>query len=282
MADIFVLAQHRTGSTLLKNMLDAQPDVHMAFDEMNLFEPLRSNTLDRLIERGTDTPEKLVNAIYTGKVYGTFWQKFQESGIQRGALLQALESERPLSTEVVLRQVLRLLREQAGVGNSGVKYPVHVSRARWLLDNFPRSRVLFLFRNPLAVISSKINDDATRARKKKSLIHRFGVHYFTLFYFCLEFRRACSAFNANQDRVMKVSYEDLVSAPETTLRSICRYVGIDFHVKMLSATGKSSSYARKSFSGPVVASMTRYRANLSKLDRWLIRLLTTGPYKELM
>lgn len=281
MADLFILAQHRTGSTLLKNMLDAHPDVCMAFDEMNLFEPLRDNTLERLIDKGVNTPNALVGAIFSGQVHGTFWQKFQESKIERAALVNAFKNESILSADRVLRGILQLLREQGDVSHSGVKYPVHVSRAGWLHEHFPHSRVLFLFRNPMAVVASKINDEATRARKQKSFLHRFGIHYFTLFYFCMEFRKACKVYHANRRAVLKVCYEDLVSAPEETLRGICEYVGVNFHSAMLSATGKSSSYTGKAFSAPAVSSVDRYRERLSRFDLWLIRLLTGSPYKEI-
>src|SRR5690554_2023285 len=136
MTDLFIVAQHRTGSTLLKNMLDAHPAVCMAFDEMNLFEPLRDNTLDRLMEKGTCSAQAVVDAVYAGQVYGTFWQKFPESGIQREALLTALKEEPELSPDAVIRQVLKLLRSHGEVSHAGVKYPVHVSRLSWLLQHF--------------------------------------------------------------------------------------------------------------------------------------------------
>lgn len=282
MAEIFVLAQHRTGSTLLKNMLDAHPDVCMAFDEMNLFEPLRRNTLDRCLSGQPQSPEEVVEYIFSGKVYGTFWKDFSKSGISRESLSEALSQEEALSAQGVLKQVLRLLSELAGVKNSGVKYPVHISRIKWLLDNFPGCRALFLFRNPMAIVASKINDEATKIRKKKTFLHRFSVHYFTLFYFCIEFRKAFRTFRTNQARVMKVCYEDLVQTPEATLRKICEYIGIEFHPDMISVTGKSSSYTSQAFSAPVVASVDQYKQRLSRFDRWLIRLLTEKPYKELL
>lgn len=280
MAEVFVLAQHRTGSTLLKNMLDAHPAVCMAFDEMNLFEPFRSNTLDRLLCGKARSPEDIVDAIFSGKVYGTFWKEFQKSGVSREMLTDALYREE-LSAEGVLKQVLRLLSERAGVKNSGAKYPVHGSHMTWILDNFPDCRVLFLFRNPMAMVASKINDEATSQRKKKSFFHRFIVHYFTLIYFCIEFRVISRVFRINHDRVMKVCYEDLVKAPEATLRGICAYIGVEFCPGMIAVTGKSSSYTDQAFSSPAVASVEQYKLRLSRFDRWLIRFLTESSYKEL-
>ncbi|MDC0362100.1 sulfotransferase [Halioglobus sp.] len=282
MADLFIIAQHRTGSTLLKNMLDAHPAIIMAFDEMNLFEPLRNNTLDRLIYKGVDTPDGVVDAIYAGQVYGTFWKRFSESGIDRKALLEAFGKKTSLAADDVLRQILRLQKERGGVNHSGAKYPVHVARLDWLLQHFPRSRVLFLFRNPLDVVASKVNDEATRTRKQKSLIYQFGIHYFTLFYFCLEFRRACRVYQMHRGDVLMVQYESLVRAPEEVLRGICEYLGVCFHPAMLFATGKNSSYTGHAFGAPVSDSIDRYQDRLSKFDQWLIRLFTQKLYKALM
>ena len=63
MNTIFIIGQHRTGSTLLKNILNVHSQVIMAFDEMNLYEPFRKNTLDKFLKKSNLTTNELINLL---------------------------------------------------------------------------------------------------------------------------------------------------------------------------------------------------------------------------
>lgn len=280
MPSLFIISQHRTGSTLLRSILHANANVSMAFDEMNLYEPFRKNTLDRLLGTQIVSIDDLLVAIDKGCVYGTFWQQFEESGLSLKRLQYCLKHSTRLDEKTILSAVLELLRAGSAVRNAGIKYPVHFSRLGLLRSWFPDSKIIVLFRNPKGVIASKLNDGATQARKRKSLIHRFVIHYSTLLFFSLEFRRSVRVYLNNQEITHKVHYEALVLDPESTIKRICEYCDIEFEPTMLSVSGKDSSFGCSTRPTICSDSVDKYRRVLTRFDDWLIGLLTNRSYRK--
>ncbi|GAB3350070.1 hypothetical protein GCM10027566_07030 [Arachidicoccus ginsenosidivorans] len=283
MKTVFIIGQHRTGSTLLRNMLHAHSDVSMAFDEMNLFEPFRKNTLDRLLHKSKMSGNRVMELISAGFVYGTFWKQFLKSGISLVELKMRLNTYNKVSADIVVKSVLDILHETEGTQYVGVKYPLHISRAATLRDWFPGSKVIFITRNPKAIIASKLNDPATKIRKKKSFFHRFGIHYFTLLYFCFEFKKSVSIYFSNKNHLHLVSYEALVSRKQNVLTSICDFCGIGFEDGMMCVSGKQSSFLSQKDFSPAIETRNpdEYKRRLSRFDLWLIGVLTDKSFKKL-
>lgn len=279
MPNIFIVSQHRTGSTLLRNILDAHSQISMAFDEMNLYEPMRKNTLDRVLSENSDV-ESIISMIRSSRIYGTFWQDFSKSGIRIERLQEQLKKYEELTPRAVLEAVFLCIEEKAGTTHSGIKYPVHYSRLGLLSEWFPDSKLIMLFRNPKAMIASKLNDPATRARKKKSFMHRFVIHYFTLLFFSWEFVRSVSIYSRSRERIHKVTYEALVTDQRAIVQSICEYCDVEFESQMLSVSGKESSFDVEGRKNLSTASLSKYKQVLNRFDQWLIDLLTLRSYRK--
>lgn len=281
MKTIFIIGQHRTGSTLLKNMLDAHSEVSMAFDETNLFEPYRKNTLDQLLNNKITSVNDLIQHIEEKEVYGTFWKEFERSGISFQELEKELNTYEELKSKTVLKSVLDLLRRKYNTSYSGIKYPLHISKAGLLKKWFPISKVIFLTRNPKAIIASKLNDPASKKRKEKSFLHRFAIHYFTLFYFASEYRKSVTIYFSNQNHFHLVTYESLITKKEAILKKICNYFGINFEAEMLDVGGKESSFHQNEKSVPHQKSLEKYKEVLNNFDSMLISILTKRSYNKI-
>lgn len=279
MSHIFIISQHRTGSTLLKNMLNAHSDVVMAFDEMNLYEYGRKNTLDKVVNSKIFTVEDLIEALRNKEVYGTFWKDFEKSGIKWEELNVALKKEK-FSVKHIIKVVLKLLATKHNSSYSGVKYPVHFSKIKKLKEWFPQSKIIFLTRNPKAIIASKLNDPATKKRKGKSLLHRVFVHYFTLLYFAFEYRKSAQCWRKHKNDCFKITYEELVQFQEKALKQICDFCEIEYEEGMISVSGKESSFEQKKLNKPVTDSLTKYKEVLSLFDQWLIDRITIRSYNK--
>lgn len=280
--NIFIISQHRTGSTLLKNILDKHSMISMAFDEMNLFDRFRNNTLDRLIEGGNQEVDQILSLIETGAIHGTFWQKFSESGITIPELRQKLlQYERPTAWQVV-ESILYILREKNQTRFSGVKYPVHIQALDQFLEQFKSSIVIFLTREPAAIIASKLNDPATKARKQASIIHKIGIHYFTILLFSLEYVQSVKAFTKNRERMHLVTYENLIRKRREVLTNLCEHCNIRFEEGMLHTDGKQSSHGMSVEKGLHANSLDKYKQVLNKFDLALIRLLTNRHRKKIL
>ena len=281
MSSIFIIAQHRTGSTLLKNIVGAHSSVEMAFDEMNIYEPLRSNTLDLFFKGGEKSSLDLIDALKEKRIYGTFWQEFEKSGITFEQLETSLNKYNSLSVKHVMSSVLNLLKMKKRVPVSGVKYPVHFSKTPLLESWFPESKIIFLFRNPKAMISSKLNDGATRERKSKSLLHKYLFHYFTLLYFCFEFRHSVKVYKQMKDKCFKITYEDLILNQKKIVDQICIYCDLEFQEGMLQVSGQESSYNKVDRKALSTESLEIYKKVLSGFDQALIGFLTNKSYRSI-
>ncbi|PWN07466.1 sulfotransferase family protein [Rhodohalobacter mucosus] len=278
---IFIVGQHRTGSTLLKNILDAHSGINMAFDEMNLFEPFRKNTLDRFVEEQKLNAREVVGLIKGQKIYGTFWKDFEESRIDFDDLERCLQKSEIINSKTILKAILNLLRKKKGSIYSGVKYPVHARKVDFLISHFPDAKIIFLTRNPSAIIASKLNDEATRQRKNKSWLHRFIIHYFTILYFAIEYIISINAYEKFKDHVKLIQYEHLVTEQSVAVRALCKWLEVEFDVTMLNVSGKKSSHDIQEKTKVHGSSLDRYKKILNIWDRALIWFLTAKHFKKL-
>ena len=278
---IFIFSQHRTGSTLLKNMLDANDDVSMAFDEMNIFEPLRKNTLDKVLRRKEISGNKLIELIKKKKIYGTFWKEFEKSKINYGRLEENFNSINEEKLTPLLIFILDEIKKINGTKFSGVKYPTHISKMKFIFNAFKDSKNIFLTRNPLAIVGSKINDPATQKRIKKLSVFGFVIRYFTLFYVCIEYIYSFIIYNRNKKNLKIIFYEELVLNKEKTIREICDFLGLIFCQNMLNVTGKSSSYKKKKI-GFKKNTIDRYKMELKPIEIKIVTLMTYSCYKRFL
>ncbi|MDA3820129.1 MAG: sulfotransferase [Candidatus Delongbacteria bacterium] len=279
---IFIIGQHRTGSTLLKNILDTHSQITMAFDEMNLFEPFRKNTLDKLFKKMEPTPTVFIDLLKSKKIYGTFWKDFEKSNISYEELLSELEKYETLNEVIILEMILELLRKKNNSKLEGIKYPVHFRKISYLLKNFPKAKIIFLTRNPKAIIASKINDPATKKRKQNAKFKSVLIHYFTLFYFCLEFNSSVKTYFKNKNNLHLVTYENLVQDKEHTVKYICDFCEVEFKKNMLDVSGKESSFENKQSKTMHRKSLEKYRDVLSSFDQKLIDLITWRFNKKIL
>jgi hypothetical protein len=280
--DIFIICQHRTGSTLLKNILNAHSQIAMAFDEMNLYEPFRKNTLNKVLNKKSFTPANLFELIKSKKIYGTFWQNFEKTGISYNEFSESLKRYENLNETVILKAVLELIREKSNCEISGIKYPVHFRKISYLIKHFSNAKIIFLTRNPKAIIASKINDPATRKRKQASKFKSFLIHYFTLFYFCIEYNSSIKTYFKHKNNLHLVIYENLVLAKEQTVKKICDFCEIEFESTMLNASGKKSSFEKKQFQTMHTKSLEKYKEVLSSFDQKIIDLTTHRFYRKIL
>ena len=260
---IFIFSQHRTGSTLLKNILDANADVAMVFDEMNLFEPFRKNTFDRILKQKDLTGDILVDLIKKKKIYGTFWKDFEKSKIDLKELRTVYDKLKGDKLIPLIKFILERHRRLNNVSFSGVKYPAHLTKSSYFINSFTNSKNIFLTRNPLAIIASKINDPATKKRINKNVLFGFSVRYFTLLYICIEYIFYFYNFKKNKSALKLIFYEDIVLDKIGTISDICNYIGISFNDEMLEVTGKLSSHKRTEIFNLYDSSINEYKSTLN-------------------
>ena len=272
---IFILCQHRSGSTLLQNILNSHSKIEMAVDELNIYEPFRKNTLDKLIKKDSSI-NALIENIDNHNIYGSYWEKIKKLN-KIGDIVNNLNNIKSLTPESVIRSIIDGLKEKKNVLISGVKYPVHILKINRLISEFPDSLIIYLTRNPYAIVASKLNDKATKRRKNKLGLFSFVLHYFTILYFSIEYNLAVKTYYKYRNFIMLITYEDLVLYRHETVNNICNKCLINIESDMLNVTGKETSYSNNED----MFNMKRYNKALRVFDKLLIKLITRKQHSRL-
>ena len=147
---IFIIALHRTGSTLLQNMIGANSAVAIATNEMQLFLPFRASFGKIFREIGDMSVEKNVDKLFriinSGNIAGTFWREYTQLDISLALIKKRFrDSDRTLKDliDILLSEYLSKERKS----RTGVKYPLHFYKLKLLDDWFPDSKIIVLHRD---------------------------------------------------------------------------------------------------------------------------------------
>ena len=114
-----------------------------------------------------------------------------------------------------------------GASIGGEKSPTFHDHLPYVARMFPSARYIILWRSPLGICSSM-----ARAARTSSWYARCGMQHRALMG-CEELRRGCQWLRANGHQVHELSYDELTANPETSLRAICKFLGISYEPQMI-------------------------------------------------
>jgi hypothetical protein len=211
----FVVGVGRSGTTLLRLMLDAHPE--MAIPPETHFLPSMIDSFSRL----RVSPERVLAAIESAPQSG-----LPESGVDPEALLYRLRQIKPLNAPDSIRAFYRLYAERARKGRWGDKTPRYVTTLAKIGRAVPEARFVHMIRDGRDVALStnrrlvelRGSRPVPAERMAKRWRHRI-----------LSARRVASV----TDRYFEIRYEDLVLDTEPALRRVCEFVELDFDPVML-------------------------------------------------
>jgi hypothetical protein len=200
---IFLFSLPRTGSTLLQRILAAHRDVATA-----------------------NEPHVLLHFLYSSKeqdLYSTYGHQYVAMAIQDFAC--ALPGGTDDFLGEIREFVLRLYAKAAG---GDVRYfldktPRYSMVIEDIIQLFPEAKIIFLWRNPLSVVSS-----LTEAWQHGAWdMYRNEYHLF------LGLANLIAAYQKYGSRACAVRYEDLVLNPKDTLQRVFAYLEIPFDSEVL-------------------------------------------------
>lgn len=153
------------------------------------------------------------------------------------------------------------------------KNPLASARADQILSMFPQARFIFTIRHPCDVVLS-------------CFLTRFRLNYAIAAFVDLEeaaklydrvMRKWSSAERQIEDRVCRVRYENLLSEPAATLRSVCDFAGLTFTAEMLDhqATAVRRGYISSASNAQVREPL--YRRSVGRWKRYREQLAPVLP-----
>ncbi len=204
----FVVGVNRSGTTLLRMMLDAHPQLTM---------PPETHFVPDLIdaaEAGSPSPEGLLTTITSQREWGDF-------GLTEKQLLDAFAEIEPLNAGDALRAFYGLYAERQGKPRWGEKTPIYVKSIRKISRALPEARFVHVIRDGRDVALS-IRDRAVKEHPIPTIAERWV-------------RRIGQARkqSAHVPYYREVRYEQLVGATEPTLRGICEFFELPWNDAVL-------------------------------------------------
>lgn len=289
---LFIMGASRSGTALLRSALNRHPDVFLA-GETHYFDDLRVR-LGGGDVRLTDQDRRVCEDYFLSlghRPYGHGGEP-ERSRLDR-AELRALAlrlgdgPDAYFEAYCVLAQQLErdLERDREnGIGRAsiwGEKTPRHIFRLDDILGRYPQARAICMVRDPRAVVASYRDwrnqggfdlDEDQDHRAALTAEERRARGSYDPTIATLLWKGTVAAGRAAQEkfgpaRVRLQRYEDLVTAPDQNLRSICEWLGLDFRAAMLDVPLHNSSVNTFSLdAGISTAPLNRWRSSLSAAE----------------
>jgi hypothetical protein len=204
----FVIGMTRSGTTLLRLMLDSHPgltippETHFIPDVIKAF------------NNGRASPAEITDVITNNRRWADF-------GIPAADLRRELDRLRPMiDPEVPIRAFYRLYAKRQRKRRWGDKTPGYATKMRRINRTLPESRFVHMIRDGRDVAVSLRDRDAGLSVEQVARRWRHRIN---------NTRRAAE----HVPHYIEVRYEDLVAEPEATLRRICDFVELDWSPRML-------------------------------------------------
>jgi Sulfotransferase family len=255
----FIVGVGRSGTTLLRLMLDAHPD--LAIPPETHFVP----ELIELFEADDDAgPEQVVEIIKEGRHWGDF-------DLDPDALTDRILAAEPLDAAAAIRAFFELYAEREGKPRWGDKTPIYVKRMREIEDVIGEARFVHLIRDGRDVALSRAGRALRHAAPMPKVARRWK-------------RRILNAREqgAQLGHYLELRYEDLILDTEPTLRAVCEFIELPWDERMLSYHERAGERLREFGDLPSAGgkparpgeerlaahAMTREPPDPSRLARW--------------
>lgn len=254
---IFIVGANRSGTTLLRLILNAHS--HIAIPEEVVY--LNSKVAGVTIERWK-------NPGFSEGAYAAFIRDFVYNkceplhGIEREAVIDAILSDTPYNLKKPYQHVLESWAAHHGKGRWGEKTPGNLFYSDILLEMFPDARFIHVVRDPRAGVSSMMN---TSFFPSDIVFNALSRHKF------MTKGRAILERSVPESQRIILRYEDLVLKPEETVRHLCDFIDEPFEESMMEFYQDSRRYMKQAAKDSFNKAATRPISS-DKLDKWKKKL----------
>jgi hypothetical protein len=215
----FVVGCPRSGTTLLRAMLDSHPDLAVPGESYFIVELAPKFATKRWrrfnLRRFTRTIVEHPRFVH--------WE------LPADDVRRALAAQQPRDYAAAVRVVYDTYARAHGKGRYGDKTPNYVLDLPLLADLFPEARFLHVVRDGRDVALSVTSIEGWGPAKVEGAA-RYWVRH-------VEAGRAAGA-DLGPHRYREVRYDDLVDAPEATLRDVCGFFALPYDAAMIDYPGR--------------------------------------------
>ena len=211
----FVVGMNRSGTTLLRMMLDAHPDLTI---------PPETHFVPDLIKAAREddaTPESALEAMKSAREWGDF-------GFSDEEMLGRLRALPEIKPGPAVRTFYAAYTEEQGKPRWGEKTPTYVQKMKLIQRAIPEARFVHVIRDgrdvALSVLDRTVREltagDVARRWQKKITKARED--------------------SPNLDHYIEIRYEDLILETEPTLRKVCEFIELPWDDSLLTYHERSA------------------------------------------
>lgn len=248
-----IVGAPRSGTTLLRLMLDAHPDLAIPPETSFV---VAAAALD---ESRDDVRARFVDTVTTYPPHAPNWNDF---GVAREALAEAVQGLQPFTVADGLRAFYRLYAQRFNKPRWGEKTPDYSLHIGVMGSLLPEARFIHLIRDGRDVAASWRQQWFTPGHEPEVLAHAW-----------VDRVQAARHAGLGHARYTEVLYEDLVKRPEPVLRRLCQFLDLPWSIQMLNHQERAQRRleehrARISLDGNVIVSHAqRLRQQRRTLER---------------
>ena len=241
---IFIVGASRSGTTLMRTILERSPRIAIA-RENHFLGHLRESEGARFYFRqlgdlrDDDVVRKLVELVYSGEFQrrsrwrevSPFWRWLVANVAQADVTDRLLAADR--TERGLFAALLRTYADKQGRPIMGEKTPAHIAYVDTLLEWFPDGRVVHMIRDPRGVFVSDLRRRRGKLRKPYSWLARVPgllpttILMQTTWVWRGAARRHTGYRKRYRDRYRLVRFEDVVRAPDETLSGLFAFLGVE-------------------------------------------------------
>lgn len=246
---VFIVGSPRSGTTLMRLLLNAHPDIAI---------PHETGVYTLIFNRPIYW--KLLPAYFFLKRV-SFYKKLNVGFKEATKHLAFFDR---LSIKNIINALFENYAWSNGKKYWGEKTPMHFRFIHQIKKHYPQSTVVFMIRDPRAVVASSkryINekregDDFWITGNMQEILNiwSFSVRY------AIKYKH----------QIYLLKYETLVDEPETTLKSICRQLGVKYSNSMMEFYLNSEKQIPKNIKGELQPwhKQTTNPINKYQIDKW--------------
>jgi hypothetical protein len=242
---------------MLRGSLNAHPKIHIGL-ETHYFDDLRPRMAGRHSQALTPEEARECEDYFMSLLHGVYatpaarhWDPSLEkpdAPVTRDEL-RAMAQRCGLGADAYFEAFCRLQAETSGGERWGEKTPRHVFRIREILDRYPDSQVIFMVRDPRAVVASygrfdkvartgrrwHLANDGTRERELARIRGSYHPLIVTMLWRAAARAGLRARADFGRDAVYLLRFEDLVEDPASVLTSLTEWLGVEYGSSMISS-----------------------------------------------
>lgn len=207
---VFVVGYPRSGTTLLATLLDrhshiaATPETHF----FNKVIPAKAESNDL-----HDAKKSIDHFLASTRV--------ADLGLTANDFSALLE-QRECTWRDIFSRALSIYGEQRAATIVVEKTPFHMAKVGQILEWYPDAKIIHITRDGRDSVMSLI--EATWTHNN---LRRHAANWRWQMKLMRKFRQV------NPNKIYELRYEQLLSDPETSLRGVCEYIGVEFEISQL-------------------------------------------------